>query len=112
MTPEQIREIVKITVDELTARKVVKPENYQEILRAVSKKLYAFFNNKGDGSNIGYVLRQLSDDIYIDVIFLQYRDKKTLEFIAEGMSKDISTIKRNKKRLILQIHEMLTELQA
>lgn len=111
MTPEQIREIVRMTVDDLTARNLVKTESYQDILKAVSKKLYAFFNNKGDGSNIGYVLRQLSDDIYIDVIFLQYRDKKTLEFIAEGMSKDISTIKRNKKRLIMQIYEMLEELQ-
>lgn len=38
-----------------------------------------------------------------DIIFLQYRDAKTLEWIAEYFNVDVSTIKRNKKRLIYKI---------
>lgn len=110
MTPEQIKEVVSITLDELIARRLISTEKYQFILRVMDKKLYAFFDNKGDGTNILYALRQLSDDPYIDVIYLQYRERQTLERIAEYMEKDISTVKRNKKRLIIQLYNVLESL--
>lgn len=106
MTPEQIREIVKMTLDELTQRKLIKDE-YTVILKVVEKKLQAFFNSKPDGKGVGQVLSHLSDDPYIDIIFLQYRDGKTLEWIAEYMDKHEVTVKRNKKRLILKIYDEL-----
>lgn len=107
MTPEQIREIVKITIEELTNKKLLKSDNYSTILKKVELALDHFFNNVGNAKKVGYALNQLSDDPYIDIIFLQYRDYKTLEWIAEYYDKDISTIKRNKKRLILSIYELL-----
>lgn len=106
MTPEQIREIVKITLDELTARKLIK-DDYQFILKVVEKKLRAFFNDKGDSNGVSYALNQLIDDPYIDVIFLQYRDNATVEWIAEVMNVEVRTIMRNKKRLINRIYELL-----
>ena len=105
MTPEQIREIVKLTLDELTQRKLIKDE-YPVILGVVEDKLRDFFNHKGSG-RVGGVLMSLSDDPYIDIIFLQYRDGKTLEWIAEYLDKHEVTIKRNKKRLINKIYELL-----
>ena len=109
MTPEQIREIVKITVDELTQRKLIDSNkiSYPLMLQEVESRLRAFFNNKGDGNGISYALNCIIDDPYIDVIFLQYRDGKTLEWIAEYMDKHEVTIKRNKKRLISRIYELL-----
>lgn len=109
MTPEQIREVVKITLNELTERKYIKPD-YQTILKSVDVKLKQFFHTNKDGTNIGYILRQLVDDEYIDVIFLHYRDNKTLEFIAEAMGVHVSTVKRNKQRLIIKIYNMLEEV--
>ena len=106
MTLEQIREIVKITLDELTARKLIK-DDYQFILKVVEKKLRAFFNDKGDSNGVSYALNQLIDDPYIDVIFLQYRDNATVEWIAEVMNVEVRTIMRNKKRLINRIFELL-----
>lgn len=106
MTPEEIREIVRITLDELTKSKLIK-DDYPYILTVVEKKLNEFFSNRGDGNGISYVLRQLLDDKYIDIIFLHYRDGKTLECIAETMRVDIRTILRNKKRLILRIYELM-----
>lgn len=111
MNAEQIREIVKITLDELIQRKLVDTKPYVPILQTVEKRLIDFFNNRGEGNGISYALPQLSDDPYIDIIYLQYRDKKTLEWIAEAMERDISTIKRNKKRLIKKISEILEELK-
>lgn len=110
MTPEQVREVVKITIEELTKSKLLTTDNYQAVLKIVEPKLYNFFNNRGDGNGISYTLNSLSDDQYIDIIFLQYRDSKTLEWIAEYFSVDVSTIKRNKKRLIYKIYELLEEL--
>lgn len=110
MTPEQVREVVSITLDELIARRLISTEKYQFILQVVDKKLYAYFENRGENTNISYALRQVSDDPYIDVIYYQYRDRTTLERIAEYMGKDISTVKRNKKRLIIQIYNLLEAL--
>lgn len=106
MTPEQIREIVKITLDELTQRKLIK-DDYPVMLSKVERKLKAFFDSKGDSSGVIYALNQLSDDPYIDIIFLHYRDEATLEWIAEAMDREVSTIKRNKKRLVKRIYELL-----
>lgn len=108
MTPEQVREIVNITIDELLKRKVLDIEKYQNILRAVEVNLYSYF----DGTNkncikFSHLLNSISDDPYIDIIYLQYRDGKTLEWIAEYFNKDVSTIKRNKKRIILDIYKLL-----
>lgn len=111
MTPEEVKGVVSITLDELIARKLINPEKYQYMLQIVDKQLYSFFSNKGDGTNIKYALRQVSDDPYIDIIYLQYRDRKTQECIAEYMDKDVRTVKRNKKRLIIQIYNLLESLQ-
>lgn len=109
MTSEQIREIVKITLDELLQRKIIESHklNYSATLQIVDKYLYNFFSSVGNSKGVSYALHQLSDDPYIDIIYLQYRDGKTLEWIAEYMDRDISTIKRNKKRLITKIYELL-----
>lgn len=109
MTPEQVREIVKITIEELASVNGVNMDKARyEIKKAVvEKKLKEFFNNRGDGNGISYALKILSDDLYIDIIYLQYRDGKTIEFIAEALEKDVSTILRNKKRLIKEIYKKL-----
>lgn len=111
MTPEQIREVVKMTLDEMTQRKLYKPFNYSAVLQVMDKRFYNFFKGAED-KQLASILRQYSDDIYIDVIYYQYRDRKTIEWIAEYMEKDTSTIKRNKKRLIMKIYDDIQEVQV
>lgn len=109
MDQSQIRQIVKMTIDELDQRNMLK-DPYQDILQRVNKMLYGYFDGTAKNCiGISSILRQLSDDPYIDIIYLQYRDGKTLEWIAEYYRKDTSTIKRNKKRLISAIYEMIRE---
>ena len=43
MKPEQVREIVKMTIDELTSRKLLQVDNYNKILRSVEVNLFNFF---------------------------------------------------------------------
>ena len=104
MTTEQIREIIKLTIDELIDRKVVKLDAYDYVLEYVSNKLNKYFNG-ADDTNLTKALKLLSDDYYIDIIYLQYRDDKTVEWIAEYFNKETRTILRNKKRLIYKIYE-------
>ena len=105
MLPAEVKEIVKMTIDEVLDRKLVTFGSYQYISGVVGGRLNKFFNDSD--TTVGHVLRQLSDDPYIDIIYLQYRDGKTLEWIAEYMERDESTIKRNKKRLITKLYELL-----
>lgn len=111
LTPEQIREIVRVTIDEIIDRKLmeIKEVKYSVILQAVEKRLTKFFTTTNKDKSLSYALRSLSDDEYVDIIYLQYRDHKTLEWIAEYLNREVCTIKRNKKRLIIKMYEMLNE---
>lgn len=110
MTDNEIRNIVKLTVEELTQRQLLRQEpKYTLILKEMDKRFYAFFQkNKHDGK-LHRALVELSDDPYIDIIYLHYRDEMTLANIAEIMERDDRTIKRNKKRLVKLIFQMLTD---
>ncbi len=105
---ELIKEVVRQTVEELIQKRLINKNVYPYILEVVNKRLYPYFRTGKDDA-IKRALIQLSDDSYIDVIYLHYRDMQTIERIAEYMDKDASTIKRNKKRLILKIFELMGE---
>lgn len=111
----EIREVVKVTLDELLEKKLIVLDNYRGVLLEtqqrleVDQKLYDFFNNNVDGNGMGVILHDLLDDPYIDVIFLYYRDNMKLEEIAEEVDRDVSTIKRHKRRLQQKIYGMLKE---
>lgn len=105
---ELIKEVVRQTVEELIQKRLINKNVYPYILEVVNKRLYPYFRTGKDDA-IKRALIQLSDDPYIDVIYLHYRDMQTIERIAEYMDKDSSTIKRNKKRLIMKIFELMEE---
>ena len=110
MKAEEIREIVRMTIDELLNANVLSLNvAYPKIKGIVESELISFFNGNKN-QRMSRILNQLYDDEYIDVIFLYYRDGKTLEWIAEYMDKDVSTITRNRKRLITEIYNLLSEV--
>ena len=106
MRIEEIREIVRITIEELLNANAL-TDSYPRVRQIVEHELRTFFS--GECNRIGKILNRLSDDKYIDIIFLYYRDNKTLEFIAEYFDRDVTTVSRNKKRLILAIYTLLQE---
>lgn len=107
MTPEQIRAIVKATIEELLKSRYIRVDSYQLILDSLEPKLYGFFKDGKSYKEVARPLKLLASDPYIKVIYLIYRNRKTLEEIAETLNKDVSTIKRNKKRLLYKIFELL-----
>lgn len=107
MTAEQVKEVVKFTLDELACRRLLQ-NYYQWVLKALNKRLYDFFNGAPD-DELEEIIECMSCDKYIEVLYYLYRDRQTVEWIADKMKKDTSTIKRNKKRLIMSIYEALED---
>lgn len=103
----EVQMIVRMTIKELKRQGMIKA-NYVTVLKEVEPVLREYFRTKGN-KQIEYFLRDRSDDTYIDILYLHYRDNITIERIAEVLEKDVSTIKRNKKRLIMSIYELLEE---
>lgn len=81
--------------------------DYRKVVKEVGDRLSHYFSTREPDKAIKDALLTLSYDPYIDVIFFQYRDNITLETIANYMDRDVTTIKRNKKRLILKIYEAI-----
>ena len=65
---------------------------------------------------IDEILSKFHSDPYYDIIILKYFEKKTQEEIAEYFQKDVSTINRNKNRLVNEIkvylmpNDLITDL--
>ncbi len=105
MDREEVQSIVIATITELKRQGMLK-DQYSVILKELEPVIKEYFlrkNNKG----IELFLREHSDDPYIDILYLHYRDGITIERMADILNKDVSTIKRNKKRLIRCIYEVL-----
>lgn len=109
MTINEIREVVKLTIEELRSQNAL-TDPYPIIKKEVERLLYLFFSgNRAEGTGITQALHEVSEDEYIDIIYLYYRDKYTLEKIAEIMDKDTTTISRNRKRLILELYSLINK---
>lgn len=107
MDKQEVQNIILMTISELKRQGMLK-DRYVVILKEVEPVLKSFFKKKNN-KELERFLIDHSDDPYIDIIYLQYRDGITMERIAEAMEKDVSTIKRNKKRLIMNIYRILEE---
>lgn len=99
---------VKMTVGELKNRKMIlTPEQeYMYILRQISERLNDYFGGNED-EEIQQILEELGDEKYINIIYLYYKDGMTLEQISFHYGVEVGTIKRNKKKLILKINELI-----
>ena len=105
MDKTEVQEIILMTLRELRRQDMLK-DNYSVIIRKIEPVIKEYFLRKNN-KKIEYFLRDYSDDPYIDVIYLHYRDGITLERIAGILDKDTSTVKRNKKRLMTEMYNML-----
>ena len=105
MDKAEVQSIILMTIQELKRQGMLK-DRYNLILKDTEPAVKEYFLNK-ENKKIGLFLRDFSDDPYIDIMYLYYRDGITLEKIAAMLDKDVSTIKRNKKRLLTELYELL-----
>lgn len=106
LTPEVVRKIVAATVEELRrcgALRSFADLAYTEILSVLS----AYYGCGETDGEITEALKSIESDAYYKIIPLNFRYGYSLERIAELYGVDVSTIKRNKKRLCIAVYEKL-----
>lgn len=122
---ENVKEIVektiKMTVFELKKQHLLK-DGRTPVFQKVEKCLYCYsdFKNQNDGheltesfiEEIQEALDRLKDDFYFNIIEYKYFEKLTQEEIAEKLNCDVSTVTRNKNRLIRRLGFILFSDQA
>lgn len=107
MTHKEIKQIVRLTIDELKRQGFFRNNNelaYAEI----SSVLTAYYKDGEKDEAVAEALRQLSADPYFRIIPLYYDYGYTIDKLAELFNVEVSTITRNKKRLCLQIYSAIT----
>lgn len=99
--------IVRNVISEQTAKNLL-IDSDEIAYKAVSERLQRFYAPYGDtDTELSNVLETLKYDRYKHIIWMFYRDGKTIEEIAEKLGVDSRTISRNKRRLCLAIYKKL-----
>lgn len=106
MTDENIKSVVKETVNELLGNSMIK---YSELIiyEQIGERLREYYKEPGKDPDIAKALSQIKDHHYYNVLEMYYKDNRTLESIADKCYVDISTIVRNKKALCIKIFNLI-----
>ena len=101
MEENEIKKVVKETIKELEKHGYLKNGfEYEDI----SKIMHGYYDSGEKDEKIKGCIKSISDDKYFDIIPLYFKEKKTIEYIAEMLKVDTSTITRNKKRLCMCVY--------
>ena len=98
MEKEQIKEIVRETIAELSRQDRLKSNEFDEAQRLI-RDYYA-----GEAEEVGEAIKAISKDQYAKLIPLHFKEGYTIEQLAVVYDCEVSTINRNKKRLCLEIY--------
>lgn len=69
-----------------------------------SSMIFSFYDADEKDQNIAYAISGQRFDPYFKIIPMYFKEKKTVDAIAEELQVDITTVFRNKKRLCLAIY--------
>ena len=103
MEAEEIRMIVKMTIEELKKSGRLK-EIHDSAYREVSGALFSYYAGEKQ-PEIKKALAHIQNESYFEIIPMYYRNHMTIEKIAEYFGCEVSTITRNKKRLCVMMWE-------
>lgn len=107
MPDDEVRKLIELTVQASIThfKKSGLLKDSDNVAYSDASQLITSFYNTGEkDQNIAYAIAGQRFDPYYKIIPLYFRDKKTVEAIAEELEVDITTVFRNKKRLCLAIY--------
>lgn len=108
LTREAVRQIVIDTVKELRNNGLLRRQDdvaYAEM----AVRLFNYFKEPEHDEALGKALEQMKGDYYYTILPEYYRERHTIEMIADEYGCEVSTVTRNKKRLCLQLYLELSE---
>ena len=103
---EIIQETVKETIFEMRRNGLLKRAD-DVAYNQIGARLYEFFKDPDKDPEMQAALDKIRGDYYAASLADYYRDHLSLDVIAEAYHCELTTIKRNKKRLCLQLFQML-----
>ncbi|MDE7422313.1 MAG: hypothetical protein K2N51_01230 [Lachnospiraceae bacterium] len=101
MEKAEIKEVVEETI------KILKEKGFLYTgfeYEDISKIMHQYYENGEKDERLRRCIKNIHNDRYFDIIPLYFKEKKTIEYIAEKLKVDSSTIVRNKKRLCRSIY--------
>lgn len=107
MDRNEVQAIVYMTIQEFKRQGLLK-DRYSIILKEVEPVIREYFISENNKIIESFLL-DFSSDPYIDIIYYHYKRNIVIDQISAILDKDASTIKRNKKRLIMEIYNRLQE---
>ena len=106
MEAAEVQKIVKLTIEEMKKSGMLK-ELHDTAYKEVSAALFQYYAGCKT-EEIKKALQFIQNDTYYEIIPMYYRNRMTIERIAEYFGVEISTITRNKKRLCLLMWEYVS----
>lgn len=83
-------------------------KSYKDIAYTeITSILSAYYNTGESDPHVKQALKKIEGDTYSEIIPLYYRERYTIERLAEYFDVEVSTITRNKKRLCLAIYNSI-----
>lgn len=107
-TKKDIEQLFDILIDKLKKNNMIRNIS-DSIYQDISSKLFGFYKYGETDVKMKNVLNELENDVYINIIPLFYKNRYTIDNIADLMSCDTSTVVRNKKRLCTAIYLLLQQ---
>ena len=105
---KEVEALFDIMIDKLKKNNMLKNIS-DSVYQDISSKLFGFYKYGETDIKMKNVLSDLKDDVYINIIPLFYKNRYTIDNIAEIMNCDASTVVRNKKRLCTTIYLLLQQ---
>lgn len=105
---KEVIELFGMLIDEFKKKNLLKKPT-DSIYQDVSQRLYGYYKYGETDPKMREALADFREDIYFNIIPLFYKNKYTIDNIAEMMNCDTSTVVRNKKRLCTAIYLLLQQ---
>lgn len=103
MTREEIKQVVNECLNELERRRIIK-DMRAVVYEEMNGRLFSYYQGGAKDPEITAAIDSLDGDLYLGILPYYFRDRYTIEQIAELMTVDVSTIVRNKKRLCISLY--------
>lgn len=102
-----IEQTVVDTVRELRRTGMIR--RYDDIAYSqISSRLYDYYKDPEKDPEMGSALEKIKGDEYFDILPMYYQQRITVDWIAESYRCKYQTVGRNKKRLCLRLHSLLS----
>ncbi len=105
---KELETLMDVFITKLKQNNLLKNPS-EGIYQDVSQRLYVYYKYGESDSQLKAVLNDFQEDIYFNIIPLFYKNKYTIDNIANIMNCDTSTVVRNKKRLCTSIYLLLQQ---